>query len=37
MDRLGERRPVSAQLVHIGDIDHGRLHRDPEQGQEADA
>ena len=35
-DGGGERRSREAQLVDVGDVDERRLHRDAEQGEEAD-
>ncbi len=35
--RLGDAEAALAELVRIGDEDHGRLHRDAEQRNEADA
>ena len=33
---LGDAAAAAAQLVGVGDVDHRGLHRDAEQGQEAD-
>jgi len=35
--RLGDAHAVAPQLVRVRDVDHRRLHRDAEEGDEADA